>query len=239
MPAAASISDGPPPVTIGAATRLSTKILLPVPINRLMVLLPVFAVNRYFPSLVIQHGAVWPAAISSVNAPLRNNPSWLLCASVITALPSGYTEKPKGVRLPAGAETAVGAAPVTFPSLSGMTSTVPGAGGSLRVTSACPSSTKPTCAVLPAAGAPPPETTSSVVPSIEPTLSPRSTNESTVVAPATYIWSPLKSTLTGALVVVTSLSNLRPFPSRLNRATLPDPLLTAAISCPPRSEEHT
>ena len=33
------------------------------------------------------------------------------------------------------------------------------------------------------------------------------TNESTVVAPATYMWSLPKSMLTGALVVVTSLSN--------------------------------
>jgi hypothetical protein len=43
-----------------AATTLSTKTLLPVPIKRLMVPLPVFAVKTYFPTLVIQQSAVWP-----------------------------------------------------------------------------------------------------------------------------------------------------------------------------------
>ena len=57
-----------------AATELSTKILFPVPSKRLMVLLPVLAVNRYFPILVIQHGATWPAPIIDVNAPSRNSP---------------------------------------------------------------------------------------------------------------------------------------------------------------------
>ena len=99
-----------------AATGLSTKTLFPVPIKRLMVLLPVFAVKTYFPALVIQQGAAWPASMTAVKAPLRNSPSWLECANVMTAVPSGYTEKPNGVSVPAGADTAVGAAPVTAPS---------------------------------------------------------------------------------------------------------------------------
>ena len=74
--------------------------------------------------------------------------------------------------------------------------------------------TTPTWAVLPFGGTPPPASSSHVVPSSHVTLFWCIANESTVVAPATYRWSLPKSTLTGALVVVTSLSNLRPLPFR-------------------------
>ena len=47
-----------------AATKLSTNILFPVPSKRLIVWLPVLALNKYFPSLVIQHGAAWPALVT-------------------------------------------------------------------------------------------------------------------------------------------------------------------------------
>ena len=87
-PSSASISDGRPPVVMVAATGLSTKTWFPVPIRRLIVLLPVFAVKTYFPTLVIQQGALWPASMTDVNAPFRKSPSWLECASVMTAVPS-------------------------------------------------------------------------------------------------------------------------------------------------------
>jgi hypothetical protein len=83
------MSEGDPPATTGAATRLSTKTLLPVPISRLIVLLPVFAVNTYLSARVDQQGAAWPAAMTFEKAPSRNNPSWLECASVMNAVPSG------------------------------------------------------------------------------------------------------------------------------------------------------
>jgi len=53
---------------------VSTKTLLPVPIKRLMVLLAAFTVKTYFPALVVQHGALWLAAVTAVNAPSRNSP---------------------------------------------------------------------------------------------------------------------------------------------------------------------
>src|SRR6266478_3343436 len=72
-PLSASISVGPPP-GICAATGASTKILLPVPTKRLMVLLAAFTLKTYLPTLVVQHGALWPAAVTAVNAPSRNSP---------------------------------------------------------------------------------------------------------------------------------------------------------------------
>ena len=109
--------------------------------------------------------------------------------------------KPNGANEPWGADTAVGAAPEIRPRWSAMTSTVPGSGSVLIVTSNCSALMTPTCEVSPAAGLPPPATARSVVPSSQSTEFSRSTNESTVVAPATYRWSLPKSTLTGALVV--------------------------------------
>ena len=57
----------------GRGHRASTKTLFPVPIRRLMVLLPVFAVKTYLPALVIQQAAAWPASMTDVNAPSRNS----------------------------------------------------------------------------------------------------------------------------------------------------------------------
>ena len=51
------MSDGAPPVVMVAATGLSTKTLFPVPIRRLIVLLPVLAVKTYLPTRVVQQGA--------------------------------------------------------------------------------------------------------------------------------------------------------------------------------------
>src|SRR5258706_358906 len=217
---------------MAAATGLSTKTLFPVPIKRLIVLLPVLAVNTYFPTRVVQQSASWLAPTTDLNAPSRNSPAWLECASVMTAVPSGYTEKPNGVSVPVGADTATGTAPVIAPSWSRTTSTVPGSGSVFNVTSSCVSSIAPTCAVLPLAGAPPPASSSPVVPSSHSTVFRRSANESTVVAPATYRWSFPKSTLTGALVVAINFSNVKASPSRLNTATVLEPLLTAATSSP-------
>src|SRR5258706_14353238 len=114
-PASVSISVGPPPVAMLAATGLSTKTLFPVPINRLMVLLPVLAVKMYFPARVDQQSAVCPTAVIDVNAPLRNRPTSLVCAKVTTAVPSGYTEKPNGVSVFSGAATPAGNPPPTAP----------------------------------------------------------------------------------------------------------------------------
>src|SRR5262245_19048937 len=203
-PASASMSAGDPVGTC-AAICASTKTLLPVPIRRLIVRLAVLATNTYLPARVIQHEAAWPAATIDVNAPSRNNPSWFECAHVITAVnapspnnpsrfecanvitagPSGYVEKPNGANEPWGADTAVGAAPEIRPRWSVMTSTVPGSGSVLIVTSSCCALTTPTCDVSPAAGLPPPATKSPVVPSSHSTECSRSTNESTVVVPAT------------------------------------------------------
>src|SRR5262250_1323319 len=183
-PASASMSAGDP-VETWAAICASTKALLPVPIRRLIVRLAVFATNTYLPARVAQHEAAWPAATTDVNAPSRNNPSWFECANVITAVPSGYVEKPNGANEPCGADTALGAAPEIRPRWSAMTSTVPGSGSVLIVTSSCCALTTPTCDVSPAAGLPPPATKSPVVPSSHSTECSRSTNESTVVVPAT------------------------------------------------------
>jgi hypothetical protein len=87
------------------------------------------------PHPVAQQSAAWPAPTTDVNAPSRNSPSWLECARVMTAVPSGYTEQPNGVSVPAGADTATGGAPLTAPSWSGTTSTVPGSGWVFKVTS--------------------------------------------------------------------------------------------------------
>src|ERR1700756_5385155 len=124
--------------------------------------------------------------MTEANVPFLNNPSFPECAKVIIAVPSGYTENPNGVRVPAGAETAVGN-PEMAPSLSSTTSTVPGIGSVLRVTSNVLSSTSPTWAVLPFGGRPPPTSTNPVVPSNAPTWSPSRINESTLAAPATYM----------------------------------------------------
>ena len=78
----------------------STKMLLPVPITRLMVRLAVLATKTYLPTRVIQHEAAWPASTAAVNAPSRNNPSWFECASVMSAVPSGKVAKPNGASDP-------------------------------------------------------------------------------------------------------------------------------------------
>lgn len=49
-PAAASTSVGPPPVVMLAATSSSTKTLLPVPTNRVRVLLAALTANTYLPT---------------------------------------------------------------------------------------------------------------------------------------------------------------------------------------------
>src|SRR6478752_2706136 len=135
-PESASMSAGDPVGTC-AAICASTKTWLPVPIRRLIVRLAVLATKTYLPTRVIQHEADWPAATIDVNAPSRNNPSWSECASVMSAVPSGYVAKPNGANDPGGADTAVGAAPVILPRWSATTSTVPGVGSVLIVTSSC------------------------------------------------------------------------------------------------------
>src|SRR4029079_17408276 len=106
-PESASMSAGAP-VGICAATRPSTNMLLPVPTKRLMDRLPVLATKTYLPAVVIQHDAVCPAAMTDANEPSRKRPSWFECASVISAVPSGYAANPKGASAPLGAETAGG-----------------------------------------------------------------------------------------------------------------------------------
>ena len=106
--------------------------------------LPVLATKTYFPALVIQHDAACPAAMTDANEPSRNRPSWFECASVISAVPSGYVANPKGASEPSGAETAVGADPLTLPRSSAMMSTVPGSGSVFSVTSSCLSPITPT-----------------------------------------------------------------------------------------------
>ena len=59
-----------------------------------------------------------------------------------------------------------GAAPVTAPSCSGTTSTVPGSGSAFNVTSRLRALIAPTWAVLPAGGVVPSASSSAVVPSI-------------------------------------------------------------------------
>jgi aminomethyltransferase len=48
-----------------------------------------FAVKRYFPSRVVQRGAPCPASTTAAKAPFRKSPSWLECANVMSAVPSG------------------------------------------------------------------------------------------------------------------------------------------------------
>src|SRR5437867_13096156 len=115
IPRSVSISEGAPPDGMLAATSSSTNTLLPVAMSLLIVLLPVLAVKTYLPARVVQQGAAWPAAIAVLKTPSRNNPSWDECARVISAVPSGYTENPNGVRVPLGADTTAGAAPTTAP----------------------------------------------------------------------------------------------------------------------------
>ena len=58
-PWSVSMSVGAPPDAMVAATEASTKTWFPVPIRRLIVLLPVLAVKTYFPALVDQQSAAW------------------------------------------------------------------------------------------------------------------------------------------------------------------------------------
>ena len=82
---------------------------------------------------------------------------------------------------------ATGAAPLIAPSWSRTISTVPGSGSAFNVTSTCCRLITPTWAVLPSGGAFPPTSSSEAVPSSHATVCGCSRNESTVVAPATYM----------------------------------------------------
>ena len=72
-----------------AATGASTKTLFPVPIRRLIVLLPVLAVKTYFPALVDPAVGGLARVDDRRKRAVAEQPAWLECASVMTAVPSG------------------------------------------------------------------------------------------------------------------------------------------------------
>jgi hypothetical protein len=84
------------------ATGLSAKTWVPVPIRRLIVVLAAFAVKTFFPALVVQQGAPWPASATDVKAPCRKSPSWLEYVGLST---------PEGVGAPDLTRSAAGNAP--------------------------------------------------------------------------------------------------------------------------------